>query len=89
MTNEEKRSSAELHPALDGDKDCIGYGWVTGLQYEESDNMWHTTIHCNRIGYVNAIIGLPSNCDHIYADRCEKCAFRKPKQSGRTRRERL
>lgn len=64
----------------DGDKTCGGYGWVTGIRYLESDDAWHSTIHCNNIGYFNAIHGIGGDCDHILADRCKKCAFRTPKK---------
>ncbi len=77
MIDHERMATAELHPVLDGDRTCVGYGWVTGVEYDESDNMWHTTIHCNRIGMLNAIAGLSGGCDRIHADRCEKCGLRK------------
>ena len=81
LEERERMATSELHPVLDGDRTCVGYGWVTGVEYDASDNMWHTTIHCNRIGYINAVAGLPGGCDRIHADRCGKCGLRVPRSA--------
>lgn len=71
--------AAMLSPHM-GDKTCSGFGWTTGIRYEKRDNTMHTTIHCNNIGYFNAIHGIHCNPDEILADRCVNCAFRTPKK---------